>query len=438
MFAHYFSLGLRTLRRNPMLTALMVLTLAMGVAASVSTLTILHVMSGDPIPHKSGRLFVPLVDVGPAKSFVPGSEPDDNQSTYKDAMNFLASGQGQRRAAMLNVGVSIQPERADLGLVRAQGLAPTLDFFAMFETPFQHGGPWSPEADAGGVDVVVLSRALSEKLYGQENPVGKRVRMFDSDFQVVGVTQPWRPLPHYYRMVNGNGGAFGEEDGFFIPFRTAIRHELRNNGNTSCSAQFPPGYQGFLDSECTWLQFWFETGSSLERGRLLDYLNGYVAEQRKLGRMQRPGKAQLFNVMEWMDYLHAVGNDSKLSAWLAFGFLALCLVNTVGLLLAKFSTRAAEVGIRRALGASRGDIFRQFLVETSVVGVVGGVLGLVLSFGGLWLIGLQSKELAAVAHMDWVMLGVTFVLSVSAALLAGLFPTWRACQVTPAIQLKSQ
>ncbi len=438
MLMHYFSLGLRTLRRNPVLTLLMVLTLAVGVAASVSTLTILHVMNGNPIPHKSARLFVPLLDVGQAKGFVAGSEPDDNQSTYKDAVAFLASGMGQRRTAMYNVGAAVQPERADLAVFRTQGLAPTLDFFAMFEVPFLHGGPWSAQADDSGVDVVVLSQALSEKLFGQDNPVGKRVRMLDSDFQVVGVIKPWRPLPRYYRMVNGNGGAFGEEDGFFIPFRSAIRHEQRNNGNTSCSSNQQPGYQGFIDSECTWIQFWFETASSTDRGKLLDYLNGYVAEQRKLGRMQRPAPARLFDVMEWLDYLHAVANDSKLSAWLAFGFLLLCLVNTVGLLLAKFSTRASEVGIRRALGASRADIFRQFLVETSVIGLVGGVLGLLLSFGGLWLIGLQSKELATVAHMDWVMLGATFVLSVAAALLAGLFPTWRACQVTPAIQLKSQ
>ena len=48
MLSYYFSLGLRSLKRNPVLTALMVLTLALGVAASVSTLTILHVMSADP------------------------------------------------------------------------------------------------------------------------------------------------------------------------------------------------------------------------------------------------------------------------------------------------------------------------------------------------------------------------------------------------------
>jgi putative ABC transport system permease protein len=142
--------------------------------------------------------------------------------------------------------------------------------------------------------------------------------------------------------------------------------------------------------------------------------------------------------MQWLEYRKVVGNDSRLSAWLAFGFLVLCLVNTIGLLLAKFSVRASEVGIRRALGASRREIFQQFLTETAVVGLVGGVLGLVLAFGALALIKMQSKQMETIAHMDFQMLGLTFVLSLAAAVLAGLLPTWRACQVTPAIQLKSQ
>jgi putative ABC transport system permease protein len=110
----------------------------------------------------------------------------------------------------------------------------------------------------------------------------------------------------------------------------------------------------------------------------------------------------------------------------------------VGLLLAKFSARAGEIGVRRALGATKPEIFRQFLTEAAVVGVVGGLLGLLLSFGGLWLISLQSEEMALVAKMDWAMLATTLVLAVGASILAGLLPTWRACQVTPALQLKTQ
>jgi putative ABC transport system permease protein len=147
---------------------------------------------------------------------------------------------------------------------------------------------------------------------------------------------------------------------------------------------------------------------------------------------------KLYNVTEWLEYNKVVGNDSKLSAWLAFGFLVLCLVNTIGLLLAKFSVRASEVGIRRALGASRKEIFQQFLTETAVVGLAGGSLGLLLSFGALARLGMQSGQRAVVTRMDWQMLGLTFVMSLLAAIVAGLLPTWRACQVTPAIQLKSQ
>ena len=436
MFSYYFKLGLRSLRRNPFLTALMVLTLAIGVAASVSTLTILHMMSGDPIPEKSERLFVPHVDNGQVEGWTPTDGPDDNQLGYIDAANFLKSSQGERRTAMYGVAQPIEPPRTDLPAFIASGLAPGLDFFAMFKVPFLHGQPWTGSDDARGADVVVLGRAMAEKLFGQANPVGKQLRIAGFPYTVVGVTDTWNPLPRYYKLIGGS--RFGSSEEFFIPFATAIRHEMGHNGSMNCSANRDPGFASLLSSECTWLQFWFETRTASDRAELQSWLDNYASDQRKLGRLKRNAPNKLYNVMEWMEHMKVVGNDSKLSAWLAFGFLVLCLVNTIGLLLAKFSARASEVGIRRALGASRRDVFRQFLVETGVVGLAGGVLGLALAFGALALIGMQSKGMAAVARMDWQMLVLTFVMSVAAAMVAGLLPTWRACQVAPAIQLKSQ
>ena len=437
MFQYYFLLGLRSLRRNPALTTLMVLTLAIGVAASVATLTILHVMSGDPMPHKSDRLFVPLVDNGPLEGYTPGDKPNDKQLSYRDATNFLNSKMGERRTAIYGVAAAVEPARKDIGVFTAHGLAPSGDFFAMFETPFLYGQGWSPAADQSGADVVVLSRALSEKLYGNANPVGQRLTMMGFQYQITGVLDTWEVIPRFHRII-GRNGAFGDEDEFYIPFASAIRHETEHNGNMSCTKDNDPGFQAKLDSECTWIQFWFETRSAGDRAALQNYLDNYASEQRKLGRLQRAAPNQLYDVMEWLDYLKVVGNDNRLSAWLAFGFLVLCLVNTIGLLLAKFSVRAPEVGIRRALGASRREIFQQFLIESAVVGLVGGVLGLLLAFGALALIAMQSKELTVVARMDWMMLMLTFAMAVLAAILAGLLPTWRACQVTPALQLKSQ
>jgi len=437
MFSYYFLLGVRSLRRNPALTALMVLTLAIGVAASVATLTILHVMSGDPIPHKSARLFVPLIDNGtpiPDKAAV--AEIGDDKMSYIDAANLLKGGHGERRSALYGFSAPIEPARKDLPAMAAQGIAPTRDFFAMLDVPFRYGQAWSEADDKAGADVVVLSRALSEKLFGSVNPVGRRLRLMGFDYQVAGVLQSWRPVPKFYRL-SGGSGAFGQEDEFMIPFSSAIRHETAPKG-MKCLTDREPGFQGQLGSECTWIYFMFETRSGAGRAELQDYLDNYAADQRQLGRLERHAKNELFDVMQWLEFQKVVGNDNRLATWLAFGFLLLCLVNTIGLLLAKFSVRASEVGIRRALGASRRAIFQQFLTETAVVGLVGGGLGLSLAFGALSLIAMQSEQLSVVAHMDWQMLGATFALSLLAALLAGILPTWRACQVTPAIQLKSQ
>jgi putative ABC transport system permease protein len=79
----------------------------------------------------------------------------------------------------------------------------------------------------------------------------------------------------------------------------------------------------------------------------------------------------------------------------------------------------------------------QLLVESGVIGLTGGVAGLLLALLGLWLVRKQPSDYAALAHLDLPMLAATFLLAVGATLLAGLLPAWRACQVTPALQLKS-
>ena len=439
MFRYYLLLGLRSLRRNPALTALMILTLAIGVAASISTLTILHVMSGDPIPSKSHRLLVPLLDVAPVRTYVPGErEPYMIQVTFRDASNIQRSGPGVRRTMHYDIGPSIEPAKPGDPVIDMQGIATTADYFPMFEVPFAYGGAWSARDDESGGRVAVLSRKKAEQVFGEGDPVGKRLRFYNNDFTVVGVVGAWNPIPRYTHLVNGSGGFFDGEDQVFIPFRTAIDLEAQANGNVSCSGESGSGWKAFLASECTWIQSWIELASPADRPAAQSWLDAYVAQEQSGGRIPRHAPNELFDVMQWMDFMKVVKPDNKLAVWLSFGFLLLCIVNTMGLLFAKFSTRASEVGVRRALGAGRAAIFRQFLVETSVVGLAGGLLGLLLSFGSLALIRQSSKDRSAESRMDWEMLAATFTVAVAASLVAGLLPTWRACQVTPALQLKSQ
>jgi putative ABC transport system permease protein len=437
---YYLMLGVRSLRRNPALTALMLVTLAVGVAASVSTLAILHIMSGNPIPDKSDRLLTPLFDVGPLRTYDPNAPREEFEVvvSYKDSVAMLASGVAVRRTAVVDVAGAVEPARPDLPVTDIQGIAVTGDYFAMFEAPFLRGGGWTAADDRSAARVAVISKRKAQELFGTADALGRKLHIWDRELTVVGVLDDWAPVPRYTHILNGSGGVFNGQDDLFVPFTTAIAAEQRSNGTTNCSDDPAPGYEGLLKSECTWMFFWWEVAKPSDRAQVRDWLDAYQAEQRRLGRLQRPVAPKLFDVMEWLDYVGVVENDNRIAVWLSLGFLAICMVNTMGLLLAKFSARAAEVGVRRALGASRAAIFRQFLLESAVIGIAGGVLGLALSVASLWLIRKQAPGLENLARMDWTMLATTFVLALGASVAAGLLPTWRASRVTPALQLKSQ
>jgi len=438
MYGYYLSLGFRSLRRNPVLTSLMVLTLSVGVAASMTTLTLLRGMSGNPIPQKSDVLFVPLLDNRPLDNG-PATDPEPpEQLTLRDAMALWERGEGERQTPIYGVSPPIDSGRADLPPFFSDGLAVGRDFFAMFDVPFLHGQPWSAEDDQRGTQVAVISRSLAERVYGEGvNPVGQTLRASDNVLQVVGVIDTWNPLPKFYRLVGS--GSFDTSEDIYLPIRTAIAREMNVNGNINCNSTPPsPGFRGLVEGECNWVQFWVELASAGDRGRYADYLDAYVNEQKALNRFEAPMNNRLYDVREWLDVREVVSDDTRTSTWLAFGFLLVCLVNTVGLLLAKFSARPGEIGVRRALGASRGEVFRQYLTEAAVIGLVGAGTGIALTLGALAFIRDFNQGIAQLTHLDVPMLVIAVVVSVVAAILAGLLPTWRACQVVPALQLKSQ
>lgn len=442
MFAYYLSLGLRSLRRNPVLTALMVLTLGVGVAASMSTYTVLRGMSGDPIPHKSDRLMVVQVDNSPAPP--PGEEPtertaDDlpNLSSWLDVRALLDAGAGLRRTGVYGTAGVIEPEHEGMQPTMASGLAVSADFFAMFEAPFRYGGAWSNEEEARETKAVVLSRGMADRLFGDLDPTGRTIRLMDSEYRVSGVLDEWIPTPRYFWLQTRR--RFGENGDIYIPLRTAIASEADINGNVNCNGPTPvdPGFQGLMRSECIFLQYWVEVpeGGRAEYDR---YLTDYVAAQKSLGRLPNGQYSRTQDVMQWLVTQQVVGSDTRLQVLLAFAFLLVCIVNTIGLLLAKFTQHTGEIGVRRALGATRREIFQQYLVQAGVVGLAGGVLGLLLTFGGLWVLSQQSADIAHVARLDAGMLLITLTTAIAASVLAGLLPTWRACQVLPAAQLKTQ
>jgi putative ABC transport system permease protein len=98
---------------------------------------------------------------------------------------------------------------------------------------------------------------------------------------------------------------------------------------------------------------------------------------------------------------------------------------------------ARFVGLRRALGASRRAIFDQHLVEVGVIGIIGGVLGIVIAALGLLGVRQLYDNYDALTRMDFTMALLAIAIAVLAGLLAGLYPTWRVCAVSPAAHLKT-
>jgi putative ABC transport system permease protein len=136
--------------------------------------------------------------------------------------------------------------------------------------------------------------------------------------------------------------------------------------------------------------------------------------------------------------LEAKPNRTRLALLVSQGLLIVCLVNTVGLLLAKFLRRSGEIAVRRALGASRASVYAQFLTEAGLIGVAGGMLGLLLTAVGVRSLGaIMPAQLAVLARLDPSLLSLTLLLAVAATLLAAVYPAYRASQVPPALQLKS-
>ena len=438
MFGYNVKLALKSMRRNPIMTGLMVAAIAVGIGVSMTTLTVYYLMSSNPIPEKSDVLFAVTMDSwNPLRPFdddYPERAP--HQVTYHDAERLIALGKGKRQTAMFESSLIIEPVDEGELPFEAGARATYSDFFAMFSVAFLYGGGWDRSADAAAEPVVVLTRELNERLFGGEDSVGRRLTMQGTQFQVVGVIDDWEPTPRFYDPING---AFQEINEMFVPFNLTRDLELTSTGSDwGWKAEEITSFEQWLNSESVWVQYFVELDSPRDRDEYVDHLDAYVGEQKRLGRFERPLNNNIYNVTEWMEYHEVVANDTKVLVGLSFLFLMVCLLSTIALLLTKFVGKKTETSLRRALGASRRIIFEQQIVEVAVIGFSGGLIGLLLAGLGLQGIDYLYDAPDGLVKLDWVMVSAAIGIAIFSSMCAGLYPAWRVCQIPPATQLKTQ
>jgi putative ABC transport system permease protein len=451
---HDLGLAWRSLKRNPVLSALMIGAIAVGIAASMIAVTLYHARAGHPIPWKNDTLYAVTLDPRddtPPQSYQRHPEYPPFQVTYVDAKVLYASKLAVRAVMMYRSGLVVTPQNKEIKPFGASVRVTTADFFSMFDVPFLYGSGWSRAEDDAPGAVVVLSKHLNQKLFGGVNSVGREIVVGGHPYRVVGVLAAWMPRPRYYDL---NGNNFQVPEDIYVPFGWMLARKLPKYGNTSCVSMHAKieSFDSLLTQECVWLQYWVELRGRSDRDRFQAFADNYTNEQRQHGRFPRKNNNRIVDVPTWLALWDVVGDDSRMQLALGFVFLGVCVLNTLGLMLAKFLSAAPISGLRRALGARRIDIIRQHVIEVALVGLLGGCVGVVLTFGGLTVLrgllfsaaleGSDNPDRVAMAqslvHMDTSVLVLSITLSLLTGILAGLYPAYRIGRLAPATFLKTQ
>ena len=433
MFRYYLALSFTSLRARYWMATLMIVTLAVGIGVSVASFALIRAASVDPVPGKSNLLYVPAFD-GWSKG--PKTAHPSGLWTYIDAKAAL-----QRRdkdvhvTALYPVNPVLSEQESTIRPRRINGHAVNADFFTSVDAVFQFGSTWRPDVEARGARQVVISSQLNATLFRGKNSVHRALLLDGQQYQIAGVLNDFDPAPKFYDL---DSGAFATRDDVFVPLTTAMQSGMTSVGNVRCRSHIDNTMDALGASDCVWLSMLVEL-STPEAVRDFDaWLHNYSGDQMRLGRTRDETQIGLFGLKTWMTNHGAVPDDVIQLQLVSLGILLVCCANLMALLLASFLYKEREVGVRRALGATRSAITQQLLTEASLIGLLSGVVGTLLSVIGIAFIrAFVPPALSEHVSFDITLIAVALVLAVGAAVLSGVYPALRAAKLSPIQQIKA-
>jgi putative ABC transport system permease protein len=442
MLRYSLELAIRGLLRFPKTTALAVLTIAIGLAASMTTLALLHMLSADPLPGRSQHLYLAWADTIQAKpwNYVPADRPVNpgyKRLREPDVQALMDAHKATMQAAVAVLDAGIEGDGGRHSDDEAM-VGTTADFIPMFGVALIDGRNWSAQEDASRAPVAVIDSTLAQTLFGTSHAVGKVVEIKHHAFRVIGVSQPFTPQPHFYGLDAWSFSGDSRES-VFAPYTALLDAGIVPNRNDGCDAVTAEDrkYTNSDPAHCAWLGYWVQLDNAGAVSAYRSYLDHYAQQQTTLAGFGKKPVADLWSVSEWLTFQSVIPDNVRLNVWLSVSFLLLCMVNVAGLLAAKFMRRGGEVGIRRALGATRSTVMLQHLIEACLICVLGGVLAWPLTLLGLALLRMQDEGFTDLAHLDVAMFAGLFGMALLVGALVGLLPSWRVSMVQPGLQIKT-
>jgi predicted permease len=387
--------ALRQLRKSPVFTIAAVLTLALGIGATTAIYTVVYATFLAPMPYpQSDQLVMVWSKIQSFRNQVSAGDFLDWQQQSKAFQELKAF-----TGTSFNMAGKEAPE-----MVRAGVSSPGM--YNLLGNRFVLGRDILPEEGVDGKDhVVILMNKTWRKLGADPNIVGKQIKLDQKPYTVVGV------------LAGGQADRLDQD--LIVPL--TFKPEQKNH-------------------DFHWLLVMgrLKPGVTLQQAQA--DMNAVTAHIAQANPRSNKGWGATVELLQ-NDFL---GDNVKHTLWLLLGavgcVLLIACVNVANLLLAKGTARQREIAVRSALGASRGNVFIQFVTESLALAFLGGAVGVGLGFAMLrgLIAAMPPNTLPTEAdlRLSLPVLVVTLAATTLAGILFGCAPAWYASRLDPAEALK--
>jgi len=405
--------GLRALRHNPMFTAVALLTIAIGIGANTAVFSVVNSVLLKPLNYPNAEQLVSLHQIAPG---APGLADFESGLHLSPSMYFTYAEHNRtfQSLGVWDTGTAsvtglAEPEQVRTvevsdGVLQALDVAPAV-------------GRWLSEADQvpRGPQRVMVSYGYWQRRFGGDRTVvGRNITVDARPREIVGVTQKG------FRLVDTDFDVI-------VPLAFERRNLILAGFGFEGLARLKPGATiAEANADLTrmlpiWMDSWTNGPGT----------NPHFYETWKITPMIRPLKREV------------VGNVSDV-LWVVMGTIGLVMLvacaNVTNLLLVRIESRQQELAVRAALGAGWGRMVRGLLVESVMLGLVGGALGAAFAYGGVRLllaIGPANLPRLSEISLDARTLGFTVLLAVLSGLLLGLMPALKYAGPRASLALRS-
>ena len=396
---------LRKLLRAPMFTLVSIGTLALGIGANAAIFSVVHGVLLKPLPFDEPESLVGIWHTAPGLGFDKVNQSPALHFTYRD-LGQVFDEVGMWDNEQVSVTGLAEPERVE-------SMNVTFGTFALLRVMPKLGRIFTAEDDAPGAPLtVILSEAYWHRRFGSDpNVLGRTVMVNGKSREIVGV------LSKELRFLRF-------QPDLFLPFQFDPAEVFLGNFSYQGIARLKPGI-GIAEANADVARMIPLAAEKYPRGLTLQML--------KEARFD----ANIVPLKE--DVVGDVGNV----LWILLGTVGLVLLiacaNVANLFLVRTDARQQELALRTALGADRKRLSRELLLESVTLGILGGLLGLALAYGGIRLlvrIGPESLPRLNEIGIDSTVLLFTFGISLFSGVLFGLFPLFKYGRMSLTAALK--